>query len=62
MIQECKRCRGRGQVPDPDYTGRDPAYVPCPACGGDGEIGEPGAEPWDELTSEERIELRVFFK
>lgn len=35
--KKCWRCRGRGQVPDPSYTGRDPAYVTCPVCDGSGE-------------------------
>ncbi len=34
---ECRRCKGRGQIPEPHYKGRDPAYITCPDCKGDGE-------------------------
>lgn len=33
----CERCKGRGQTPDSVFA-RDPAYVTCPICEGEGRV------------------------
>lgn len=33
---QCTECKGRGQIPDPT-GGKDPAYVTCYQCDGNGE-------------------------
>lgn len=38
LYERCPTCRGRCQTPDPADPGRDPAYVACFHCDGDGFV------------------------
>ena len=55
LSRRCGRCDGRGQVPDPADRTRDPQWITCPACAGDGDvavgsviggIARPDLKPW----------------